>query len=154
MKKDENNYDGKFVKLKNYNEFQITYGTVRQNPIASIWIEISSYVQPEVVSVCEITKILKRYKHEIKHYVASEMTHVYFHPEMIIDFEFKYENFNRKMLTKKSFFQVNMNLFTKQQFNIKNDPVFSLVIQKGIHDIIDILNADECMEFSRKKVSK
>lgn len=110
---------GKTVKLNLFNPIKSVYGTVDSKNFKSLYINIQSWVSPKDEYenwnriVCNLTR-------EIKHTVFSSIDKNIFMENSIVDLDLRTSGINHG---KKSFFNLEINLFTTKQIDFKSSEI-------------------------------
>lgn len=118
---------GKSVKLKLFNPIKSTYGTVDSKNLKSVYINIQSWVAPKYETdnwnrvVCNLTR-------EIKHSVFNTIDNNLFKEQSIVDLDLRTSGISTG---KKSFFNLEVNLFVKTEIDFK-----SKELKESVKDII------------------
>lgn len=138
---------GKNFYKKEYLNFNITGGTVNHKDVKSIWIDLESYAYFEnSCDIDDVNILIKNWKHQLKRKIINEIDTEIFHRESIVEFTFRY-NYKPIEAGRKSYFLVEINLYTKKHINIK-DIEFNKYISTFTHKIIDdILVDNEIIKF-------
>jgi hypothetical protein len=110
---------GKSIKLNLYSPVKSTYGTVDSKNLKSIYINIQSWVSPKNEHdnwnrvVCNLTR-------EIKHSVFNSINTDIFKDKSIVDLDLRSSGLNHG---KKSFFNLEVNLFSNNELDFKSDEI-------------------------------
>lgn len=138
---------GKSVKLKLFIPIKSSYGTVDSKNLKSLYINIQSWVTPkyQTDNWNRVVGILSR---EIKHSVFSSINTDYFREQSIVDLDLRTSGISPG---KKSFFNLEVNLYVKNQMDFKSKEVKDSVknIVKSIFK--DNISNNQYFEFSLTK---
>lgn len=140
---------GKSVKLNLYQSIKSLYGTVDSKNLKSVFINIQSWITPkkEMENWSSIVGILSR---EIKHTVLNANSSEIFLQKTIVDLDLRVSGISKG---KKSFFNLEINLFTNEQLEFKSDFLKS-EIKKIIQKIYkDNIEKNKYFLFSKSKNS-
>ena len=110
---------GKSVKLNIYNPIKSTYGTVDSKNLKSIYINIQSWVSPKT-DLENWNRIVCNLNREIKHSVFSSIPTEFFMERSIVDLDLRVSGISHG---KKSFFNLEVNLYVKSQLDFKSKDV-------------------------------
>lgn len=106
---------GKSVKLNLYSPIKTSYGTVDSKNLKSLYINIQSWVTPKFEHdnwnrvVCNLSR-------EIKHSVYNSINSELFKEQSIVDLDLRTSGISHG---KKSFFNLEVNLYTNQEMDFK-----------------------------------
>jgi hypothetical protein len=138
---------GKSVKLNLYQSIKSTYGTVNSKNLKSIFINIQSWVNPK--KECENwVRVVNFLKKDIKCCVLESLNDEIFKEHIIIDLDLRTSGIS---LNKKSFFNLEINLYTKSDIDFRSHTINESV-KKIIKTVYkeNILNNNH-FEFSPSK---
>ena len=138
---------GKSVKLNLYNPIKSSYGTVDSKNLKSIYINIQSWVTPKFEHdnwnrvVCNLSR-------EIKHSVYDSIDINLFKEKSIVDLDLRTSGI---IHGKKSFFNLEVNLYTNQEMDFKSSEIKDSV-KKIVKNIFKTNVVDnKYFEFSTSK---
>ncbi len=138
---------GKTSKLSIFDNAKCVYGTVDSINFKSLYINIQSWVTPkyDTDNWNRVVGILSR---EIKHSVFSSINTEYFREQSIVDLDLRTSGIASG---KKSFFNLEVNLYVKTQMDFKSKEVKDSVknIVKSIFK--DNISNNKYFEFSLTK---
>ena len=138
---------GKSVKLNLYNPIKSVYGTVDSKNLKSVYINIQSWVTPKIDSNNwnRVVGILSR---EIKHSVFNSINTEFFREQSIVDLDLRTSGISSG---KKSFFNLEENLYVKSTLDFKSKEVKESVknIVKSIYR--NVISNNNHFEFSLTK---
>jgi hypothetical protein len=118
---------GKSVKLNLYNPIKSVYGTVDSKNLKSLYINIQSWVTPKFEHdnwnrvVCNLSR-------DIKHSVYNSINTELFKEQSIVDLDLRTSGISHG---KKSFLNLEVNLYTNQDMDFK-----SIEIKNSVKQII------------------
>ncbi len=110
---------GKSVKLNLYNPIKSVYGTVDSKNLKSLYINIQSWVTPKFEHdnwnrvVCNLSR-------DIKHSVYNSINTELFKEQSIVDLDLRTSGISHG---KKSFLNLEVNLYTNQEMDFKSPEV-------------------------------
>lgn len=107
---------GKSVKLKLFQPIKSIYGTVDSKNLKSLYINIQSWVTPKIESE-NWNRIVCNLSREIKHSVFNSINSEIFQENSIVDLDLRTSGISTG---KKSFFNLEVNLFTKSNHEFKS----------------------------------
>ena len=116
---------GKSVKLNLYNPLKSVYGTVDSKNLKSLYINIQSWVTPKFEQdnwnriVCNLSR-------DIKHSVYNSINHELFKEQSIVDLDLRTSGISHG---KKSFLNLEVNLYTTQEMDFKSPEIKNSVKQ-------------------------
>lgn len=124
---------GKSVKLNLYQPIKSLYGTVDSKNLKSIFINIQSWITPkkEMENWNRVVGILSR---EIKHSILNANNSEIFLQKTIVDLDLRVSGISKG---KKSFFNLEVNLFTNEQMEFKSE-----ILKQEIKKIIQYIYKD------------
>jgi hypothetical protein len=107
---------GKSVKLNLYNLIKSTYGTVDSKNLKSVFINIQSWITPRVE--CENwNRVINLLKKDIRNSITESINNELFTENIIIDLDVRTSGI---AVNKKSFFNLEINLYTKTECDFKS----------------------------------
>ena len=116
---------GKSVKLNLYNPIKSVYGTVDSKNLKSVYINIQSWVTPKFEHdnwnrvVCNLSR-------DIKHSVYNSINTELFKEQSIVDLDLRTSGISHG---KKSFLNLEVNLYTTQEMDFKSPEIKNSVKQ-------------------------
>jgi len=138
---------GKSVKLNLYSPIKSVYGTVDSKNLKSLYINIQSWVSPKFDHdnwnrvVCNLSR-------EIKHSVFNSIDDKLFKEQSIVDLDLRTSGISHG---KKSFFNLEVNLYTTKEFDFKS-PELKESVKKIIRNIVrDNVIENKYFDFSISK---
>lgn len=138
--------NGKYIPLGYYQNIKIGYGTVDYKDLKTIYIKLNSWVLPDRKE--DYSKIISFTRRCIKNQI-NDLNNDFFKRESIVDLNIKTKGIK---LEKKSFMNLEITLFTKNQFDIKENNVKSYIedITKNIVNT-NLIDRDLFNFFKNKK---
>lgn len=138
---------GKSVKLNLYSPIKSVYGTVDSKNLKSLYINIQSWVSPKFDHdnwnrvVCNLSR-------EIKHSVFNSIDDELFKEQSIVDLDLRTSGISHG---KKSFFNLEVNLYTTKEFDFKS-PELKESVKEIIRNIVrDNVIENKYFDFSISK---
>lgn len=138
---------GKSVKLNLYSPIKSVYGTVDSKNLKSLYINIQSWVSPKFEHdnwnrvVCNLNR-------EIKHSVFNSIDSEFFKENSIVDLDLRTSGISHG---KKSFFNLEVNLYTTKEFDFKSHELKESV-KKIVRNIVrDNVIENKYFDFSISK---
>jgi hypothetical protein len=128
---------GKSVKLNLFSPIKSVYGTVDSKNLKSLYINIQSWVSPKFEHdnwnrvVCNLNR-------EIKHSVFNSIDTSLFKENSIVDLDLRTSGISHG---KKSFFNLEVNLYTNQEFDFKSSE-----LKESIKKIVRSIVRDNVIE--------
>ena len=118
---------GKSVKLNLYNPIKSVYGTVDSKNLKSVYINIKSWVTPKF-EYDNWNRIVCNLSRDIKHSVYNSINTELFKEQTIVDLDLRTSGISHG---KKSFLNLEVNLYTNQEIDFK-----SIEIKNSVKQII------------------
>ena len=138
---------GKSVKLNLFNPIKSMYGTVDSKNLKSVFINIQSWVTPknEMENWGRVVGNLNR---EIKHSILNSNKSEIFLPKTIVDLDLRVSGIS---VGKKSFFNLEVNLFSNEQLDFKSEKI-KFEIKQIIKSIyLNNIEKNKYFTFSKSK---
>ena len=138
---------GKSVKLNLFNPIKSMYGTVDSKNLKSVFINIQSWVTPknEIENWGRVVGNLNR---EIKHSILNSNKSEIFLPKTIVDLDLRVSGIS---IGKKSFFNLEVNLFSNEQLDFKSEKI-KFEIKQIIKSIyLNNIEKNKYFTFSKSK---
>ena len=110
---------GKSVKLNMYSPIKSLYGTVDSKNLKSVYINIQSWICPKY-DYENWNRIVGNLNREIKHSVYNSIPKKIFLDKSIVDLDLRTSGISHG---KKSFFNLEVNLFVCETFDFKSQEV-------------------------------
>ena len=139
---------GKSVKLNLFNPIKSMYGTVDSKNLKSIFINIQSWITPKK-DMENWNRVVGNLNREIKHSVFNSNKSEVFMDKTIIDLDLRVSGISHG---KKSFFNLEVNLFTVGELDFKSEILKSEI--KQIIKTIYLNNIEKNKYFSFSKTKK
>ena len=138
---------GKSVKLNLYSPIKSVYGTVDSKNLKSLYINIQSWVTPKF-DQDNWNRIVCNLSREIKHSVFNSIDAELFKEQSIVDLDLRTSGISHG---KKSFFNLEVNLYTTKEFDFKS-PELKESVKKIIRNIVrDNVIENKYFDFSISK---
>ena len=138
---------GKFITLGYCNNVKVGYGTVDYKKIKSVYIKLSSWLDPKNEEE-EFDSIISKTKRKIKLRIYDHKSE-FFKKESIVDLDVRTKGIK---LGKKSFLNLEITLFTEKPFDIRSDEIKDLM--KNLCDNIVNVDLDNKILFNFHKNKK
>lgn len=122
---------GKFIKIDDYNNIKMGYGTVDFKNLKTVYIKFNCWLLPDNDTE-DFKSIISSSRRKIKN-IIYENKNQYFKSECIVDLDIKSKGIKKE---KKSFMNLEITLFVENYFDIKNKNVKDY-IKKLSMEIID-----------------
>ena len=138
---------GKSVKLNLYNPIKSVYGTVDSKNLKSLYINIQSWVTPKFEHdnwnrvVCNLSR-------DIKHSVYNSINTELFKEQSIVDLDLRTSGISHG---KKSFLNLEVNLYTTQEMDFKSPEIKNSVKQIIKNILKENVIQNKYFEFSPSK---
>lgn len=110
---------GKSVKLNTYTPIKTIYGTVDSRNLKSIFINIQSWVEPKK-EADNWVRVVNNLRREIYYSVDESVNNKIFTENFIVDLDLRTSGI---LFGKKSFFNLEVNLYTKIHIDFKSNEV-------------------------------
>jgi hypothetical protein len=110
---------GKSVKLNLFQPIKSVYGTVDSKNLKSVYINIQSWVSPKVEHD-NWNRVVGNLSRQIKHSVLESVPTELFLDRSIVDLDLRTSGIN---VGKKSFFNLEINLFVKETLDFKSQSI-------------------------------
>jgi hypothetical protein len=138
---------GKSVKLNLYSPIKSVYGTVDSKNLKSLYINIQSWVSPKF-DYDNWNRVVCNLSREIKHSVFNSIDAELFKEQSIVDLDLRTSGISHG---KKSFFNLEVNLYTTKEFDFKS-PELKESVKKIIRNIVrDNVIENKYFDFSISK---
>ena len=128
---------GKSVKLNLFSPIKSVYGTVDSKNLKSLYINIQSWVSPKF-DHDNWNRVVCNLNREIKHSVFNSIDINLFKENTIVDLDLRTSGISHG---KKSFFNLEVNLYTNQEFDFK-----SIELKESIKKIVRSIVRDNVIE--------
>ena len=143
---------GKTIKINQYESLKTSYGTVDSKNLKSLYINLQTWVLPkdEYENWVRIVGNLSR---DIKHSVYESLNGELFHENFIVDLDLRTSGIQ---VGQKSFMNLEINLFTKNELDFKSTIVKDSVkkIIKEIYKNCIIRNTKFLFSSSKNPISE
>jgi len=138
---------GKSVKLNLYQPIKSTYGTVDSKNLKSVYINIQSWITPKYDTE-NWNRVVGNLNREIKHSVFNSINQKIFQDKSIVDLDLRTSGIS---LGKKSFFNLEVNLFTLSELDFKSNEIKNSVKQIVQNIFKNNIKQNKHFEFSISK---
>jgi hypothetical protein len=122
---------GKFINLGEYKKIKLGYGTVDYKNLKTIYLKFNSWLEPND-EYEDYDKILNSSKRKIKD-IIYHLKNEKFRESCIVDLDVRTKGLK---LNKRSFMNLEITLYVKNYFDIKNKEIKN-DLKELMHDIID-----------------
>jgi hypothetical protein len=138
---------GKSVKLNLYNPIKSSYGTVDSKNLKSIYINIQSWVTPKT-DLETWHRVVGNLNRDVKHSIYNSLPKPFFMEQTIVDLDLRTSGIN---FGKKSFFNLEINLFINEQLDFKSQ-ILKDHVKKVVSSVYkDTIINNKYFEFSKSK---
>jgi len=137
---------GKFIPLGHYGNVKIGYGTVDYKNLKTIYIKLNSWLLPET-DTKDFDVIISKSRREIKNYIYC-LDNDLFRKENIVDLDIRTKGIK---LEKKSFMNLEITLFVKNYFDIRDKKVKSRIKELSEHIVDTNLKDKNLFNFYKNK---
>jgi hypothetical protein len=137
---------GKFIPLGHYGNVKIGYGTVDYKNLKTIYIKLNSWLLPET-DTKDFDLIISKSRREIKNYFYY-FENEFFRKENIVDLDIRTKGIK---LEKKSFMNLEVTLFVKNHFDIRDKKVKSIIKEISEHIVDNNLKDKNLFNFYKNK---
>jgi hypothetical protein len=118
---------GKTIKINQYESLKTSYGTVDSKNLKSLYINLQTWVLPKD-EYENWERIVGNLSREIKHSVYESLNRELFQENFIVDLDLRTSGIQ---VGKKSFMNLEINLFTKNELDFK-----SMMVKDSVKKII------------------
>ncbi len=143
---------GKTIKINQYESLKTSYGTVDSKNLKSLYINLQTWVLPKD-EFDNWERIVGNLCREIKHSVYESLNRELFQENFIVDLDLRTSGIQ---VGKKSFMNLEINLFTKSELDFKSTIVKDSVkkIIKEIYKNCIIRNSKFLFSSSKNPISE
>lgn len=106
---------GKYIPLGTYNEIKIGYGTVDYKNLKTIYLKLTSWVQPDTNNT-DYDLIISRTRRDIKRLI-SDLNDIKFKPQSIVDLDIRTKGIKTE---KRSFMNLEITLYVNDFFDVRS----------------------------------
>ena len=138
---------GKSVKMNLSNSFKTVYGTVDSKILKSLYINIQSWVKPKA-DLENWNRVVCNLSREIKHTVFETIDTSLFNKNSIVDLDLRTSGIS---YGKKSFFNLEINLFLENQIDFKSSELKESVKHMVKNISSNSISRNEYFDFSLTK---
>jgi hypothetical protein len=114
---------GKTTKLVGYKSFKSHYGTIDSTNLKSIFLNIQTWVEPKD-EMENWNRVVLNMTRSVKHTVLENINKDYFDTKFIVDLDLRTSGIQ---LNKKSFLNLEINLFLIEEIDFKSPKLKKLV---------------------------
>ena len=118
---------GKTIKINQYESLKTSYGTVDSKNLKSLYINLQTWVLPKD-EYENWERIVGNLSREIKHSVYESLNRELFQENFIVDLDLRTSGIQ---VGKKSFMNLEINFFTKNELDFK-----SMIVKDSVKKII------------------
>lgn len=129
---------GKFIPLGHYKNVKIGYGTIDYKNLKTIYLKLNAWILPN--NKDDYDDIIFKTRREIKSKINS-LNNEFFRKESIVDLDIRTKGIK---LSKKSFMNLEITLYVKNQFDIKEKET-KFYIKQIIEDVINQNLTNKCL---------
>lgn len=129
--------NGKFIKLGDYKNVKIGYGTVDFKNLKTIYLKLNSWLLPSNENE-DFDVIIFKTRRSIKE-IVYKLNNSNFKPQSIVDLDVRTKGLK---VDKKSFMNLEITLYVENQFDIKSKEV-SNQIKNLMKSVIDLGLSDK-----------
>lgn len=137
---------GKFINLGDYKNIKIGYGTVDYKNLKTIYLKFNSWLQP-IDEDEDYNDILNFSKKKIKTYI-NNLNNNRFERPCIVDLDVRTKGIK---LNKRSFMNLEVTLYVKENFDIKNKSSKEELKKLMSYIIDDSLDNNQLYNFNKTK---
>ena len=137
---------GKFITLDCYENVKIGYGTVDYKNLKTIYIKLSSWIQPED-ELIDYDELVSKTKRRVKLRIY-ESKNDFFKKENIVDIDIRTKGIK---MEKKSFMNIEITLFTSKNFDIKSKEIRNYIKDLSQSIICNDLDNKKLFNFYKNK---
>lgn len=134
---------GKTSKINGFRTSKVNYGTVDSKEFKSVYLNIQTWVEPKLDSE-NWNRVVLNMNRSVKHSVYQNIDKTLFDEKFIVDLDLRTSGLNLK---KKSFMNLEINLFLLQQIDFK-----STKLKKSLKNLTkeiykDVFNGNDYFKF-------
>ena len=118
---------GKTSRIVGFNNSKVSYGTVDSKNFKSVYLNLQSWVSPKQ-SYDNWERIVSNFSRQIKHTIFEILDPTFFKDNYIVDLDLRTSGIQ---VGKKSFMNLEINLFTKNELDFK-----SMIVKDSVKKII------------------
>ena len=134
---------GKYLPLGYYQNVKLGYGTVDYKNLKTVYVKLNSWLLPEDDD--NYNNIISKTRRNIKNFIYS-LNNSYFQKECIVDWDVRTKGIK---LEKRSFMSLELTLFVKSQFDVKE--IKNLVKETSVHIVDNNLTDKNLFNFYKNK---
>jgi len=136
---------GKYIPLGFHQNIKLGYGTIDYKNLKTVYIDFNCWILPDLDDDYET--IIGKTRKDIKNYIYS-LNNDYFQQQSIVDLDIRSKGIK---LEKKSFMNLEITLFAKNQFDIKEKDVKKFIKELSETIINDKLTDKNLFNFHKNK---
>jgi len=144
---------GKELKINNFENFNVVFGSINNKHPKAIYINISSWVEPKeninINYVREIKNINKNLKQTLFNYFDSDKESIFEKNNTIVDLDIRESGLK---FGKRSFMNCEITLFLTTEIQANSDKMKEILNQVTPILINDVFNDNEIFRFNLKKM--
>jgi hypothetical protein len=138
---------GKEIKIDQYQNYNVIYGTVDSKSPTSIYLELSAWGQPKTSEDIDYNRVIKSLHKRIKQIVSDDIDTTIFSDKIIIDVDMRESGIR---FNKRSYIDCEVTFFQLGKLSLTDDKIISTV--KRLSKLIsDELNTSEYFNFFKTK---
>jgi hypothetical protein len=138
---------GKYIRLSDYNNVKIGYGTIDYVNLKTIYLKLNSWLLPNFEEKNDYNSIISTSRRKIKNIIYNNDISL-FKKESIVDLDVKSKGIK---LDKKSFMNLEVTLFINQHFDIKKKYAVNIINNICIKIIDEGLDDKNLFNFYKTK---
>ena len=134
---------GKYLPLGYYQNVKLGYGTVDYKNLKTVYVKLNSWLLPEDDD--NYNNIISKTRRNIKNFIYS-LNNSYFQKECSVELDVRTKGIK---LEKRSFMSLELTLFVKSQFDVKE--IKNLVKETSVHIVDNNLTDKNLFNFYKNK---
>jgi hypothetical protein len=137
---------GKFINLGEYKNIKLGYGTVDYKNLKTVYLKFNSWLQPNDEDE-DFNEILNFSKRKIKTHINT-LNSKRFEQPCIVDLDVRTKGIK---LNKRSFMNLEVTLYVKEYFDIKNKTIKEDLKRLMTHIVDETLDNNQLYNFNKTK---
>lgn len=138
---------GKEIKIDQYQNYNVIYGTVDSKSPTSIYLELSAWGQPKTSEDIDYNRVIKSLHKKIKQIVGDDIDTTLFSDKVIVDVDMRESGIR---FNKRSYIDCEVTFFQLGKLALTDDKITNTI--KRLSKIIsDELNKSEYFNFFKTK---
>lgn len=134
---------GKTCKISGFRTFKSHYGTIDSQNLKSIYVNLQTWVEPKD-EVENWNRVVLNMTRSVKHSVLENINKEIFDDKFIVDLDLRTSGIQLK---KKSFMNLEVNLFIKEHMDFKS-PKLKKIVKNLIKEVYgDVFNKNKHFKF-------